>query len=293
MDWGDLRYFVAVARAGSLSAAARTLKTEHSTVARRVAALEASLGLRLFDRRGRRLALTPEGERMAELAFGVEDQVFGIERLAQAGTPGIQGVVRLSAPPAFAAAYLAPRLAALLEAEPGLTLELAGDSRAVSLSRREADIAVRLSRPQDGAVVARRVGTLAYGLYAAGDYLRRTPAEARRYVGYDDSLESSPQQRWLLALAAGRPLALRTNDLASLHQATAAGAGLAALPRFLGDEDPRLQRLEGDARAAARELWLLVHPDLRGSPRVRLVLDCLAAAIRADAARLDPDGHGA
>jgi DNA-binding transcriptional LysR family regulator len=167
----------------------------------------------------------------------------------------------------------------------------AGDSRAVNLSLREADIAVRMNRPGAGDVLIRRVGTLGYGLYGASDYVRRMPAAARRYIGYDDSLQTVPQQRWLLTLAGSNGLAFRIGDLTTLQEAAAAGLGLAALPRFIGDRDPRLERIDVDARAAARELWLLVHPDLRGSPRVCRVLDHLAGAMHADAALLDPDSH--
>ena len=292
VDWGDLRYFLALARAGSLSSAARELGAEHSTVARRVSALEGSLGVRLFDRGPRGYSLTPEGERIAELALRVEGEVFGIERLAQAGDGEMRGTVRIAAPPSFASAYLTPRLAALRTTQPGIQIELAGDTQAVSLTRREADIAVRLARPEPSSIVARRVGAMAHGLYGARTYLARTAPGQRDYLGYDESLDHVPQQRWLLGLAAGRPLVFRTNELASLQPAVAAGMGLAALPRFMGDADPALERLPLDARPALRELWLLVHPDLRRSPRVRAVLDHIGAQILADRRLLDPDGDG-
>lgn len=288
MDWGDLRYFVALARAGSLSAAARALGAEHTTVARRVTALEAAVGARLVERGPRGYQLTAEGERVAEVAFKVEDDIFGLERVLDAGHGALTGVVRMSAPPHFAGSFIAPRLAALRQAQPSIILELAGDSRAVSLSRREADIAVRLNRPEQTSVVARRIGTMAYGLYAARPLARGSAGE-RDYIGYDESLDHVPQQRWIAGLAGGRPMVFRTNDLASLAEAAAAGMGLAALPRFLGDADARLERLPADARAAARELWLLVHPDLRRSPRVRLVLDYLADMIQAERHSLNPD----
>lgn len=293
MDWGDLRYFLALAREGSLSGAARKLGAEHTTVSRRVAALEASLGIRLFDRAPRGFQLTPEGEEIAELAHRIEDKVFGIERLADASDVGVQGVVRISAPPAIASYYLTLRLVSLKRKHPGIQLELIGDSRAASLSRREADIAVRLSRPEESAMVARRVGAVAHGLYGARTYLAETTPEQRAYIGYDESLGHVAQQQWILALCGGHPLAFRSNELACLHQAAAAGAGLAALPRFIGDTDPRLERVAVDgAESATREVWLLVHADLRKSPRVRVVLDHIAAAFEADRALLDPQDGG-
>jgi DNA-binding transcriptional LysR family regulator len=291
MDWGDLRYFVALARQGTLSGAAREVGAEHTTVARRVSALEASLGVHLFERDAKGFVLTPEGERMIETAYRIEAEIFGLQRTADSEAAGLTGVVRISAPPMFASAFLTPRLVALRRSHPGLVLELAGESRSVSLSRREADIAIRLARPEPSSVVARQTGRLAHGLYAAPDYLSRTPEAAWEFIGYDEHLDHTPQQRWLTSVARGRPLVFRTNALASLHSAAAAGMGLAVLPRFLGDPDPGLERLPVDAAAAARELWLVVHPDLRRSPRVRLVFYFVAELIRSERAMLDPADH--
>jgi DNA-binding transcriptional LysR family regulator len=285
-DWDDLRHFVAVAEAGTLSAAARRLGAEHSTVARRVAALEASLGLRLFDRLPRGYALTAEGEALADHARRLEAEVLAMERFAggQGGT--VAGTVRISAPPVLASRFVAPRLAPLRARHPGLMIELIGHSQAASLTRREADIAVRLSRPEESALVARRLGSLGYGLYGAAAYLDGRPREAWDWLGYDEELAQVPQQRWLLTLARGCPLAFRTNDLGALLTAAQAGMGVAALPCFLADGDPALRRLPEDARAARREIWLLVHADLRRSARVRAVLDHLAAIFEHDRALL-------
>lgn len=292
MNWDDVRFFVALARAGSLSAAARALETEHTTVARRVAALESRLGVRLFERAVRGYALTAEGERIAGIAFRMEEDADGIARVLDAGQAAMTGVVRLSAPPTLASHYLTPRLAAFRERHPGITVEVAGDSRTVNLSRREADVALRLNRPEGGAVIARRVGTMGFGLYGSPACLDAAAPDAVGYLGYDDTLDHVPQQRWVLSLARGRPLVFRSNELSCLHAAAAAGMGLAALPRFLGDGDPGLRRVESASPAPGRELWLLVHPDLRRSPRVRAILDHVAGVVRRDRALLDPDDSG-
>ena len=288
MKWDDLRYFVALARAGSLSAAARNLKAEHTTVARRVAALEVSLGAKLFERAAKGYRLTVQGEEFAELAYRIEGEVFGIERLADASDAGIAGVVRVSAPPAIASYYLTERLALLREAYPGIIVELIGDSRAANLSRREADIAVRLFQPEDGDMVGRRIGAFAHGLYGAKSYLAATSDGDRQYLGYNDSSSTFPNSNGCCRSL--RPaLAFRSNELACLHQAIVAGVGLGALPRFIGDSDERLQRvpMRNEPRAT-REIWLLVHSDLRRSSRVRVVLDHLAAQVLADRFILDP-----
>ncbi len=287
MNWDDLRVFLALARSGSLSATARGLGVDHSTVARRVAALESNLGMRLFDRLPRGYAPTAEGEDLVALALRVEDAVLAVERHAK-GQPGEPaGVVRLSAPPAFASHFLAPRLAGLRRTMPKLVVELVGDARAVSLTRREADLAIRLSRPEDEGLVARKLGDMGYGLYATPGYLDgRAPADWE-FIGYDESLDHVPQQRWLHSIAAGRPFVFRANDLTSLLAATRAGIGIAAIPHFLGRPEPALVTIPTPVAPDPRELWLLVHRDLRRAARVRAVMDALIGIAAAERALLD------
>ncbi|MFS8047602.1 LysR family transcriptional regulator [Rhizobium sp. BR 314] len=289
MDWDDLRYFVALVRCGTLSGAARLVGAEHTTVARRVAALEASLGVRLFERDAKGYSLTVEGERIVEAAYSIEDEIFGLQRQSASGPKGMIGTVRISAPPVFASSFLVPRLAPLRTSHPGIILELAGEYRAVSLSRREADIAIRMNRPEPASIIARQIGKIAYGLYGARNYLDHVAEELWTFIGYDEKLDHTPQQRWLLSIAKGRPLVFRTNDLASLRTATIAGMGLSALPRFMGDSEPTLERLPIDGSAASRDLWLAYHPDLKRSPRIRLVVDHLVDTVREYKGLLDPD----
>lgn len=290
MDWNDLRFFIALSREGSLSAAARRLGVEHTTVSRRVSALETSLGIKLFEKSEKGFQLTAEAAEITELAYRIEDEAFGIERLASADRSAVHGVVRISAPPTVASYYIAPRLAVLRQEWPNIQVELIGERRSANLSRREADIAIRLSAPEGNSMVARRVGSIAHALYGSKEYVGRTPPDALEYVGYDAALDHVAQQQWLLSLARGRPLAFRSNELACLHQAVAAGLGLGVLPRFIGDVDARLLRLPTeDASESTRELWLMLHPDLRRSRRVRAVVDFLAQAVDKDRALLDPD----
>lgn len=273
MDWENLRFFVELARSGSLSAASRHLRVDHTTVARRISVLEADLGVRLFDRMPRGYALTEAGERVADLAARLEEDAFAIERFARGHSDAPSGAVRLSAPPVVASAFLAPRLVSFRRRFPRVVLELIGDSRAVSLNRREADLAVRLAAPEDGRLIARRLGDMAYALYADAGYAAERPETAWEFVAYNDSLNHVPQQHWLLREAGGRPVVFRANDLASLYAAARAGIGVAALPRFLGDPDPGLVRLPAATEPTARELWLLVHPDVRRAAAVRAAMD--------------------
>jgi DNA-binding transcriptional LysR family regulator len=275
LDWDDLRFFVALARRGSLSETARHLKTDHTTVARRVAALERSFGVKLFDRMPRGYVLTEQGARLAARASGVEEAVFSVARLAAGAGETLGGRVCISAPPALASHWLVPRLAPLRASHPAMLLEVVGETGAANLARREADIALRLSRPTGEALVAKKLGALRYGLYGSRAYIDATPKKAWQFLGYNDELAEVPQQRWLADYAGDRAFALLTNDLVSLISGVRSGMGLAALPHVLAASEGDLVRV-CEARSATRDLWLVVHPDLRRAARVRVVMDHLA-----------------
>jgi DNA-binding transcriptional LysR family regulator len=280
-DWQDLRHFAALAREGSLSAAARRLNVDHATVARRVAALETALGLKLVDRRARTYALTAEGRRIATIAERMEATAFELDRAARGAQPGLAGSVTVTSPPTLAATLIAPRLAALYAAHPGIRVKLIGEKRSASLSRREADIAVRLSRPEEKSLIARRVGRLDFALFASPAYLdSRAPADYA-FIAYDDPMDQAPQQAWLRAFAQGRPVVLRASDLEVQREAARGGIGIAALPRFFGETDPGLRRIETGARALSREIWLAVHKDLRRAPLVRAAMEFLVGCFAA------------
>jgi DNA-binding transcriptional LysR family regulator len=278
-DWEDLRHFAALARHGGLSEAARQLKVDHATIGRRVAALEAALETRLVDRLPRKVSLTREGRAIAELAAQIEQGAFAVERAAKSMTARLAGKVQVSAPPAFASQFLAGQVARLRELHPGIQLVLSGDKRSVSLGRREADLAIRLSRPKEQGGVIRRIGSMAFGLYASHAYAQERAPEAFEFIGYDDDLDMLPQERWLHAFATGRPYVFRSNDIISLHMAARAGLGVALLPSYMAAPDASLACLSDPPDVVRRELWLVVHGDLRRSPPIRAVMDFLAATI--------------
>lgn len=228
LQWDDVRYFLALARLGSLSAASRSLDVEHSTVARRVEALERALGLRLFDRLPRGWTLTTEGEALVVQAKGLEDQAIAFSRAAL-GVASLAGTVRISAPPMTASHFLAPRLATLREAWPDIDLELIGESRDADLAHGEVDLALRLARPTAAGLAARALGGMGSGLYASPAHAVRPPQEWV-FLGYDRSLGQVAQHTWLEGIADGRRFVLRSNDLAVLYQACRAGLGIALLP---------------------------------------------------------------
>lgn len=279
-DWEDIRHFVTLAREGTLSGAARRLGVDHATVARRVAALESSTGLKLIDRRARSTTLTEEGKRIAAVAAPMEEAAFALGRAARAAKPGIDGEVSISAPPNFASSVIAPQLVRLREQHPGIRLKLIGEKRRASLSRREADVALRLLRPIEPGLFVRRIGSFGFSLYGTPAYLEKTPAHALAFIGYDASMAESPQEIWLGTIVGGRDVVLRTNDLETQRSAAASGLGIAALPHYLGDGDPRLQRYEVTQKPITRDVWLVVHRDLRQVPAVRAVMDFLAGCMK-------------
>jgi len=278
-DWEDIRHFVALAREGTLSAAARTLHVDHANVARRVAALEAYTGLKMVDRRARTTTLTDDGKRIAAVVAPMEEAAFTLDRTAQAAKPGIGGEVAVSAPPNFASSVIAPQLIRLRQQHPGIRIKLIGEKRRASLSRREADVALRLIRPEETGVYVRKIGSFGFSLYGAPAYLDKTPPHAFAFIGYDASMADSPQEIWLSTIVGEREVVLRTNDLETQVAAARAGLGIAALPHYLGDGDDGLKRFTAPQKPISRDVWLVVHRDLRQVPSVRAVMEFLVSCL--------------
>jgi len=280
IDWNDLHHFVVLAREGTLSAAARALHVDHVTVARRVAALEAATALKLVDRRARSYALTDDGRRIATAASTMEEAAFAVGRAAQAAKPDIDGEVTISAPPNLASSVIAPQLIRLRQQHPGIRIKLIGEKRRASLNRREADVALRLLRPVETGLFVRKIGRFGFSLYGTPVYLDKTPPHALAFIGYDASMAESPQEIWLRTIVGEREVVLRTNDLETQIAAARSGLGVAALPHYLGDGDPGLRRHVVTQKPVSRDVWLVVHRDLRQVPRVRVVMEFLANCLK-------------
>lgn len=285
LDWESLRYFSVFASSGSLAAAARCLQVEHATVARRIAALEIGLGLKLVERRARAYRLTAEGQRIAQLAQRMDDDAQAVLRAAAIGQQRVAGTVALSVPPATSRTLLVPYLGSLYQRHPAIRLRLIAETRLASL-RREVDLAVRLGRPDDPELIVRRLRSLTFSYYAARDYLVRTAAADYVFVGYPESLDASPQQRQVQAFADGRPLGLRSNSVELQIGAVRAGVGvalLADLPDVVAD--PTLAVLPDGAAVLVRELWLVVHRDQWQAPAVRAVAEFVIATLAEPSAK--------
>jgi DNA-binding transcriptional LysR family regulator len=278
-DWEDLRHFLAVAQSGTLSGAARSLKVDHATVSRRLAALEAALDVRLVDRLPRSCRLTTIGRQVLERAVEMESGAHGIARLAKAAHGPLVGRVTLSAPPVLVTHLLAEHLTRFLAEYPDIRLSLSAQGQQVSLSRREADVAVRLVQPDEAGSVTRKVGTMAFGLYAHRSYAHLAAPERWQFIAFDQSFGDMPQQSWLLGIAGDRPVACELNHISEHLIAARAGAGVAGLPCFLGERDRDLVRIHEDVPSFARDIWLVVHRDLRKTPALRAVMDFVAVVI--------------
>lgn len=271
LQWEDVRYFLALARQGSLSGAARALAVEHSTVGRRVEALEKALGLRLFDRLPRGWQLTPEGEELVAQAERMEEESFAFERAA-IGAGALRGTVHISAPPSLAHSFLVPRLALARDRWPGILLEVIGELREVNLSRREADLAVRSGRPREPGLVVRSLGKIGMGLYAQQGYTARNP-EQWEFIGLDERLSHLAHYKWVESFVGKRRFVMRSNDQTALQGAARVGLGIAIMPHYLGRYDPALVEVATPTTAPPRDMWLVQHADVRRAPRVRAIAD--------------------
>lgn len=282
-NWKLIPSFLAAYEHGSLLAAARALGTSQPTVGRHVTELETQLGSVLFERTGRGLAPTPTGERLAEAARAMETGALALLRGVNHAKATLEGAVRISASQPVACVLLPPLLARMRQSLPGIAVELVVSNAVSNLLRREADIALRMVRPDQASLITKRIGTVQLSSCAHSDYLRRrgtprTPADLLQHelVG-NDRLADIEQgfQRVGLVIARER-FRLRTDDLMAYWGAVRAGLGIGFVSNYLIREDPAVQTLLPRLRIPALPIWLTVHREIRGSARIRAVYDFLA-----------------
>lgn len=289
VQWDDARVFLAVARGGSLSAAAQTLGLGIATVSRRLERLEEALGLPLFSRHQSGYRLTDDGQALLERAELLEDagKAFGESVRQQAQ---VDGCVRLATAENLANSLIIESLPQLLASHPQLRLEIGSGVQTVNLHRRDADLAVRMVKPEVGNVTIRRLGTLGMGLYGAPTYMagRDDPAstdvEQDFLIGWPQSHAHLPAAQWVSKTLRGRPCRLETNTLTVQLASAVAGLGLTVLPHFLARK-AGLVCLR-PALGVDQPIWLVMHTDLAHSRRVRVVADHLIALFEANAALL-------
>ncbi|HLY55243.1 MAG TPA: LysR family transcriptional regulator [Stellaceae bacterium] len=296
-DWDHLRYFLAVARTGRLTAAAAQLRQDHATVSRRVAALEASLGVPLFERSLQGYRLTEFGLRLMPTAETMERGALAALHETRGDDPPVSGTVRIGAPDGFGSAFLARRIAKLCEAFPRLTVELVAMPRIFSLSRREADIAIGLSRPSEGRLHAVKLTDYRLGLYAAPDYLARRPVietvedlRSHTLIGYVEDFIFTPELDYLPLIAPGLAPQIRSSNLVAQYAAAVSGAGICVLPYFMASAEPGLVPVLGDTVSLTRTFWLVTHADLHALPRIRATSEFIARQVAENRTRFLPGG---
>jgi DNA-binding transcriptional LysR family regulator len=295
IDWNDLQFVLAVARHGTLSAAAKALDVTQPTVGRRIAAFEQQLGAKLFVR-------SPSGWSLSEVGRGVllhaehmQGHALSAENLASGRDAGVVGNVRVTASEWMICSILGPALPPYLARHPALCLELVADTRHLSLVKREADIALRPSPFAHKEIVQRELGLMTFGLYASESYLARhgLPDFSRGCAGHvfvsaTDDMNNLADYAWLPPMAANAHVAVRTNGREPMARIAAAGGGITCLPRCMGDANPALRRIETPAPSPARSLWLGVHRSARTTPRIRVALGFLTETLGRMKSALNP-----
>lgn len=279
-DWDDIQAFLAIARAGRLTVAAQQMGVDHSTLSRRVAALEKALGVRLFDRSALGFALTPEGERVLSDAESMESLAMRMRHRLEDASIGLTGSVRIGTPEGFGTYFLAPRIAQITAMHPQLEIELIANPRMFSLSKREADLAVSMTRPAQGRVYAHKLTDYSLGVYASRDYLERHGEIASRrdllkhpWVGYVEDQMWSAELDYLPQVSTSLMPTVRISNIISQAAAVSGGVGLGVLPCFIARTDPNLMRLLPDEIAMARSYWLVTLAETRDVARVKWLAD--------------------
>ncbi|OYW57787.1 MAG: LysR family transcriptional regulator [Azorhizobium sp. 32-67-21] len=282
-EWSDLRFFLAVARAGKLTLAARQLGVEHSTVGRRIGALERMLGAKLFDRQPGGYDLTAPGERLLASAEAMETLAATAQQDIAGADLGVAGTVRIGAPDGFGTFFLAPRMGRLAARHPALEVQFLAMPRVFNLTKREADIAISLSRPKQGRLHARKLTDYRLRLYASRDYVAEHGAIESRaallrhtFISYVDELLYAPELDYAPLVAKDLRPRVKSSSLVAQFMAVKAGAGVAVLPRFMAEGEADLVPVLPGEVEIERTFWLITHADTRTLARVRVAADFIA-----------------
>jgi DNA-binding transcriptional LysR family regulator len=292
-SWDDLRFFLLAAQARTLAGAARAAGVQHTTIGRRLTALERSLGVALFVRSPEGLTLTPMAAQLLPLAQKAAHDMQAVREFVASR----RNRVRLALPSGFVTLF-AEDLARLAHERADITLEIVSGGQVADLLRGDADLALRIGPIQDPDLVARSLGEVGSSLYASPRYLQEHPAPANlsdlsghRIVAFGAELSAMPAAHWLEAHAGQAVVVLRTNEMTTMLEAAASGAGLALLPCMLADPDPRLERLTPKV-LARRGLSLVYRREQRGNRPVRMVASFLIEALRSRTDRISGLAHG-
>ena len=293
LNWDGFRYFTAAAEAGSLSAAAKMLDSNQSTVGRHIDVLESALGIKLFRRSVKGLSLTEEGQAIFEQSQRIQHSVVKVQRLVQGHETTARGTVRLSLPEGLGQEVLIPALDNFYLQHPKVKLIFNMSATTANLGQAEADVSVRLFRPEEPNLVIQHLGEMKMGLYASESYKTNfaLPGQLRdvrkhRVITYGDQLSILPENQWLLNHSAETLRILSSDSTVIRFKATVSGLGLSVQPEVLAQTSPDLIRLFKSAKLPAYKVCLVYHKDLQHMSRIRVVVDfistCLAEVLKPD-----------
>ncbi len=281
--WDEFRLVRAIAEARSLAGAADVLGINHSTVFRRLGSLEKAMGARLFERSRTGYAPTAAGEKMVDLANRISDEIVDLERKITGQDLRPSGDLRVTTNDTLLVHLLSEIFAGFRRAYPEINLDIVVANGMLNLSKRDADIAVRATDRPPETLIGRRLAGIRWGIFApSADAPKKfDPADARRYkwVGLSDGIGGPKPSRWLLDHAGNEQIVYRLNTVLGLAEAVAAGAGMALIPCFIGSATPGITRIGFPDPEIEHGLWLLTHPDLKNSARVRAFMDYAAQEI--------------
>jgi len=294
-DWNHLRSFLTVARTGRLTISARKLGIDHTTLGRRIAGLEEALKVQLFERHPTGYRLTNAGERLLYSAEAMESIALNAQKQIGGEDLSVTGAVRIGAPEGFGTDFLASRIAALCRKHPQLEIQIVAMPRLFSLSKREADIAIGLSRPREGRLVTRKLIDYRLRLYASSNYLATVPPvhsvedlRGCRFIGYIDDLIYSQQLDYLGEIANFLSPQLKSSNLIAQLNATIKGAGICVLPDFIALGREGLVPVLAGEISLIRSFWLITHADLRSLARIKTVSAFISSEVKAAQALFMP-----
>ncbi len=290
LNWDGLRFFIAAAKGGSLTAAAKSLGSNQPTVGRHIDSLEAELGIKLFQRSVKGLVLTEEGIQLLGHCREIQSLVVKIERTV-CGEEDISGTVRVALPEGLCLEVLTPILPQFYLDYPNIRLILSVSSNTANLTRGDADVAVRLFRPSESNLVIRQLGKIEMGLFAARSYIDTfgyptQPGELsqHRVISYGEQLATMPENLWLMEHTSPAAQVLNSDSTSTRLKATHAGVGISIQPRMFVKTNPQLVPLLEDLTLPAHEMWLVYHKDLRQIARLRAVVNFIASHLTAPGA---------
>lgn len=284
INWESLRHFLEATRHTTLAEAARRLHIDATTLGRRLRRFEQEIGTEIFERTPQGIRLTDAGRTLAAYVEQMEDSSAKAMEAIQGIADGVRGTVRISAAEGFGSFILAPALTEFSRSNPQLQIDLIATSGFLSVSKREADIAVLLSRPEAGRLFTQKLNNYTLMLYASRDYIATHPPissisdiSGHCLIGYVDDLIYSSKLRYIDEIPNLSPPTIRISNIIGQYHATKAGAGLCILPCFIADQDDNLVRILPDQIKIERKFWLAVHEDIRNFSRIKATLDFLKA----------------